>query len=346
MDIHNIFSRICRGPDNYRWFCSFFGTHLTDNEFWLCGMCMLGKVVSIWTRLWPCPVLMLQIFGGVGIACLPLSMIFSFLRRPKAIITRSQYIKVNTFIVYIHFVAIYFKKWQYLNWWWALATFIHWLEFQRRAVLTLSHLRFQSRTTTCMFIWCALFLVKTYFHVQEATELGKRARDVREVALALQREERSGKKGRKWRKNVKAVQQVACTLWLYKEFLLAELEVLEPPHSYLFLMFLYSGLGTHAFRRWCQSFGRSLSPGREGSLCWQNKIILCLNLHFLSPCNLASCAGRYLLGFDCARVSCKLCAGNHRVRLLRTGFGYIHTYCNLDWACCAIDFQSFWFCAD
>lgn len=75
-----------------------------------------------------------SIFGGVGIACLPLSMIFSFLRRPKAIITRSQYIK-------------------------------------------------------------------------EATELGKRARDVREVALALQREERSGKKGRKWRKNVKAVQQ-------------------------------------------------------------------------------------------------------------------------------------------
>lgn len=74
------------------------------------------------------------IFGGVGIACLPLSMIFSFLRRPKAIITRSQYIK-------------------------------------------------------------------------EATELGKRARDIREVTLALQREERGGKKGRKWRKNVKTVQQ-------------------------------------------------------------------------------------------------------------------------------------------
>lgn len=75
-----------------------------------------------------------SIFGGIGIACLPLSMIFSFLRRPKALITRSQYIK-------------------------------------------------------------------------EATELGKRSRDIREVALALQREERSGKKGRKWRKNVKMIQQ-------------------------------------------------------------------------------------------------------------------------------------------
>ena len=36
----------------------------------------------------------IQIFGGVGIACLPLGLIFSFIRRPKAVITRSQYIKV------------------------------------------------------------------------------------------------------------------------------------------------------------------------------------------------------------------------------------------------------------
>ncbi|GMH30030.1 hypothetical protein Nepgr_031873 [Nepenthes gracilis] len=33
------------------------------------------------------------IFGGVGIACLPLGLIFAFIRRPKAVITRSQYIK-------------------------------------------------------------------------------------------------------------------------------------------------------------------------------------------------------------------------------------------------------------
>eukprot|EP00252_Welwitschia_mirabilis_P011230 TRINITY_DN2527_c0_g1_i3.p1 TRINITY_DN2527_c0_g1~~TRINITY_DN2527_c0_g1_i3.p1 ORF type:complete len:509 (-),score=68.23 TRINITY_DN2527_c0_g1_i3:131-1657(-) len=75
-----------------------------------------------------------SIFGGVGIACLPLGLIASFLRRPKAIITRAQYIK-------------------------------------------------------------------------EATELGKRAREIKETAAALKREERSGSKGRKWRKNVKAVEK-------------------------------------------------------------------------------------------------------------------------------------------
>ncbi|XP_078180936.1 LIMR family protein Os06g0128200 [Carex rostrata] len=36
------------------------------------------------------------IFGGVGIACLPLSLITAFVRRPKAVITRSQYIKEAT----------------------------------------------------------------------------------------------------------------------------------------------------------------------------------------------------------------------------------------------------------
>lgn len=79
-----------------------------------------------------------QFFGGVGIAVLPLSLIFAFIRRPKTIITRAQYIK-------------------------------------------------------------------------EATELGKRAKEIREVALALQREERSGSKGRKWKKNVKQIQQVRKT---------------------------------------------------------------------------------------------------------------------------------------
>ncbi|BBN12511.1 LMBR1 domain-containing protein 1 [Marchantia polymorpha subsp. ruderalis] len=73
-------------------------------------------------------------FGGIGIAILPLSLIFAFIRRPKTIITRAQYIR-------------------------------------------------------------------------EATDLGKRAKEIREVALALQREERSGSKGRKWKKNVKQVQQ-------------------------------------------------------------------------------------------------------------------------------------------
>ncbi|PKU77060.1 LIMR family protein At5g01460 [Dendrobium catenatum] len=74
------------------------------------------------------------IFGGVGIASLPLGLIFSFIRRPKAVITRSQYIK-------------------------------------------------------------------------EATELGKKARELKKAAEALREEERSGSKGRKWRKNVKAVEK-------------------------------------------------------------------------------------------------------------------------------------------
>jgi LMBR1 domain-containing protein 1 len=46
------------------------------------------------------------------------------------------------------------------------------------------------------------------YWLQEATDLGKRAREVKEAAAALQREERSGSKGRKWRKNVKAVEKV------------------------------------------------------------------------------------------------------------------------------------------
>ncbi|CAN0879737.1 LIMR family protein At5g01460 [Linum grandiflorum] len=75
-----------------------------------------------------------SIFGGVGIASLPLGLIFSFLRRPKAVITRSQYIK-------------------------------------------------------------------------EATELGKKARELKKAADSLRQEEKNGAKGRKWRKNVKAVEK-------------------------------------------------------------------------------------------------------------------------------------------
>ncbi|KAJ6846123.1 LIMR family protein [Iris pallida] len=72
------------------------------------------------------------IFGGVGIACFPLGLIFSFVRRPKAVITRSQYIK-------------------------------------------------------------------------EATELGKKARELKKAAEVLRQEEKNGEKGRKHRKNVKAI---------------------------------------------------------------------------------------------------------------------------------------------
>lgn len=43
---------------------------------------------------------------------------------------------------------------------------------------------------------------------QEATEMGKKARELKKAADALRQEERSGVKGRKWRKNVKSVEKV------------------------------------------------------------------------------------------------------------------------------------------
>jgi LMBR1 domain-containing protein 1 len=74
------------------------------------------------------------IFGGVGMACLPMSLIATFLRRPKTTISRAQYIK-------------------------------------------------------------------------EATYILKRGKDIKEILLGLQREERAGSKGRKWKKNVLKMQK-------------------------------------------------------------------------------------------------------------------------------------------
>lgn len=55
-------------------------------------------------------------------------------------------------------------------------------------------------------------IVKVYrsfvLPLQEATELAKKARELKKTADALHQEERSGGKGRKWRKNVKAVEKV------------------------------------------------------------------------------------------------------------------------------------------
>ncbi|WVZ06725.1 hypothetical protein V8G54_020071 [Vigna mungo] len=77
---------------------------------------------------------MTLIFGGVGIACLPLGLILSFIRLPKAVITRSQYIK-------------------------------------------------------------------------DATELGKKAKDLKKEDESLRQEEKAGSKGRKLRKNVKSMKK-------------------------------------------------------------------------------------------------------------------------------------------
>lgn len=49
--------------------------------------------------------------------------------------------------------------------------------------------------------------------LQEATELGKKARELKKAAEALHQEERSGSKGRKFRKNVKGVEKVNNKYW-------------------------------------------------------------------------------------------------------------------------------------
>ncbi|KAJ9694979.1 hypothetical protein PVL29_010456 [Vitis rotundifolia] len=111
--------------------CSAYTASASSEKTWTMRTTFPEYVVALATIVGS---VLFSIFGGVGIACLPLGLIFSFIRRPKAVITRSQYIK-------------------------------------------------------------------------EATELGKKARDLKKAADALHQEERSGSKGRKWRKNVKAVEK-------------------------------------------------------------------------------------------------------------------------------------------
>ena len=53
-----------------------------------------------------------------------------------------------------------------------------------------------------------IFLTKLRNVLQEATELGKKARELKKAADGLRQEEKDGAKGRKWRKNVKAVEKV------------------------------------------------------------------------------------------------------------------------------------------
>ncbi|XP_073297925.1 LIMR family protein At5g01460-like [Primulina huaijiensis] len=120
--------------------CSAYSANASSETTWTMRATFPEYVVALATIVGS---VLFTIFGGVGIACLPLGMIFSFIHRPKAVITRSQYIK-------------------------------------------------------------------------EATELGKKARELKKAADALHQEERSGSKGRKWRKNVKSVE---------KELLLLEEDV-------------------------------------------------------------------------------------------------------------------------
>ncbi|XP_044462780.1 LIMR family protein At5g01460 [Mangifera indica] len=111
--------------------CAAYTSNPSSEKTWTMRTTFPEYVVALATIVGS---VLFTIFGGVGIACLPLGLIFSFIRRPKAVITRSQYIK-------------------------------------------------------------------------EATELGKKARELKKAADVLHQEERSGSKGRKWRKNVKAVEK-------------------------------------------------------------------------------------------------------------------------------------------
>ncbi|RVW44572.1 LIMR family protein [Vitis vinifera] len=122
-------SQQCIGSGTHQ--CSAYSASASSEKTWTMRTTFPEYVVALATIVGS---VLFSIFGGVGIACLPLGLIFSFIRRPKAVITRSQYIK-------------------------------------------------------------------------EATELGKKARDLKKAADALHQEERSGSKGRKWRKNVKAVEK-------------------------------------------------------------------------------------------------------------------------------------------
>ncbi|KAG0503243.1 hypothetical protein HPP92_003315 [Vanilla planifolia] len=119
----------CIGPSAHQ--CDAYVASASSESTWTMRASFPEYVVALATIVGS---VLFTIFGGVGIACLPLGLIFSFVRRPKTVITRSQYIK-------------------------------------------------------------------------EATELGKKARELKKAAEALHQDERNGSKGRKWRKNVKAIEK-------------------------------------------------------------------------------------------------------------------------------------------
>ncbi|CAI7798649.1 unnamed protein product [Closterium sp. NIES-53] len=111
--------------------CSSYASPQGSKTTWTLRVSFPKYIIALFTILGS---LLFSIFGGVGIAVLPLSSILSFLRRPRATITRSEYIK-------------------------------------------------------------------------EATAIGKKAKEIHELAVTLQQEERSGGKTWAWRRNAKKLQQ-------------------------------------------------------------------------------------------------------------------------------------------
>ncbi|XP_033144012.1 LIMR family protein At3g08930 isoform X1 [Brassica rapa] len=73
--------------------CSAFTASVASEKTWTMRTTFPEYVVALATIVGS---VLFTIFGGVGIACLPLGLITAFIRRPKAVITRSQYIKEAT----------------------------------------------------------------------------------------------------------------------------------------------------------------------------------------------------------------------------------------------------------
>ena len=73
--------------------CSAYSASPSSEKTWSMRTTFPEYIVALATIVGS---VLFSIFGGVGIACLPLGLIFSFIRRPKAVITRSQYIKEAT----------------------------------------------------------------------------------------------------------------------------------------------------------------------------------------------------------------------------------------------------------
>lgn len=83
-------SKPCVGTDKQ---CSAYAASASSETTWTMRTTFPEYVVALATIAGS---VLFMIFGGVGIACLPLGLIFAFIRRPKAVITRSQYIKEAT----------------------------------------------------------------------------------------------------------------------------------------------------------------------------------------------------------------------------------------------------------
>ncbi|XP_057954794.1 LIMR family protein At5g01460-like [Malania oleifera] len=81
-------SQPCIGSGTHQ--CSVYSASSSSETTWTMRTTFPEYVVALATIVGS---IFFTIFGGVGIASLPLGLIYSLIRRPKAVITRSKYIK-------------------------------------------------------------------------------------------------------------------------------------------------------------------------------------------------------------------------------------------------------------